>query len=117
MPRAVAVFLVALLTSTPAWAAHTLDAVIYDPGTRVVQMVVIPDDDRELDDLAFNPKGMVQARVNHQDGADPIDQLIAAVPTVKGPKQLQIEIQAQAAVSAATVATAMKAAKAKVVAK
>ena len=42
---------------------HTLDAVVYDPATGIVQMLVMPDDDSDLDDPAFNPPGMVQVRV------------------------------------------------------
>jgi hypothetical protein len=43
--------------------AHTVDAVVYDPATGYLQMIVIPDDDRQLSDPAFNPPGMTQLRV------------------------------------------------------
>jgi hypothetical protein len=45
--------------------AHTQDAVIVD-ATGIVHMVVIPDDDSELDDPAFNAPGMSQLRVPMQ---------------------------------------------------
>jgi hypothetical protein len=52
---------------------HTVDAVIHD-GTGILWMIVIPDDDRQLDDPSFNPPGGVQIRVPHSPvpGADPI---------------------------------------------
>lgn len=50
--------------------AHTQNAVICGPDG-VVHMVVIPDDDHELDDPAFNPKGLVHIRVDIKDGVDP----------------------------------------------
>lgn len=43
--------------------AHTKDAIIYDPNNGCVLMVVIPEDDRQLDDPSFNPLGMVHVRV------------------------------------------------------
>ena len=43
--------------------AHTVDAVVYDPTTGYLQMIVIPTNDSELDDPSFNPPGMVQLRV------------------------------------------------------
>lgn len=43
--------------------AHTVDAVVYDPLTGFLQMLVIPDDDKQLDDPAYNPPGMVHLRV------------------------------------------------------
>lgn len=61
--------ILALLLSalaTPALAGHTQDAVVYDPATGYVQQVIIPTDDSELNDPAFNPPGMVQVRVTHQ---------------------------------------------------
>lgn len=38
-------------------------AVIYDPGTGLPVMIVCPDSDKELDDPAYNPKGLTQARI------------------------------------------------------
>ena len=42
--------------------AHTLNAVICDE-TGIVHMIVVPDDDGQLDDQAFNPDGLMQLRV------------------------------------------------------
>jgi hypothetical protein len=42
--------------------AHTQDAVIVD-SSGVVHMVVIPDDDAQLSDPAFNPPGHTHLRV------------------------------------------------------
>ena len=50
--------------------AHTLDAVIVD-ADGAVHMVVVPDDDRELDDPSFNPDGYTQIRVPHIEGVWP----------------------------------------------
>jgi len=50
--------------------AHTQDAVIYDPLTGNVAMIVIPDDDTQLGDPAFNPKGLTQLRV--PSSSDPV---------------------------------------------
>ena len=43
--------------------AHTQDAIVYDPATNYLQMIIIPDDDAQLADPAFNPPGMLQLRV------------------------------------------------------
>lgn len=73
--------------------AHTLNALVYDPATGIVQMAVIPDDDSQLSDPAFNPPGMVhvrvpvrQAEVGGKDGVlgpvaagDVVSTLVAAV--------------------------------------
>lgn len=44
--------------------AHTQDAVIYDDNG-VICMIVIPDDDAELNDLAYNPPNWTHLRVPH----------------------------------------------------
>lgn len=44
--------------------AHTKDAVVYDPITGIIQMVIIPDDDAQLADPAYNPPGMRQLRLD-----------------------------------------------------
>lgn len=49
--------------------AHTLNAVICDDDG-IVHMIVVPDDDRQLEDAAFNPDGFVQLRV--PTGGDPL---------------------------------------------
>lgn len=79
------------LFSSPVLAAHINDAVIYDEDTKIVLMVVVPDDDNELDDPAYNLKGSVQIRVPHHDGKNYIDQIDSAVNQVigiKGPRQV-----------------------------
>lgn len=63
--------------------AHTLDAVIYDPNSLIVYMVIIPDDDRELTDPSFNPPGLTQIKVPHLDGASSTD-IIATVQQITG---------------------------------
>lgn len=61
--------------------AHTHDAVIHD-GNGVLCMIVIPDDDSQLGDAAFNPPGWVQVRVPHRPGVDPIATARAMHPTL-----------------------------------
>ena len=39
---------VALLAAGPAFAAHTVNAITYDPQTGVIAYIVIPDDDKDL---------------------------------------------------------------------
>ncbi len=88
--------LCALLIATwaqPSLADHTQDAVVYDPATGYVQQIIIPTDDSELSDPAFNPPGMVQVRVPHQAIVGPA---LAAVP--------RIVSQAQAAKPQAAIA-------------
>jgi len=71
--------LILSLIATPAFAGHTQDAVIYDPVTGVVQMVVYPADDAELADPAFNPPAAVQQRVPHDvDARNPTATSVAA---------------------------------------
>jgi len=53
---------------------HTRDAIVYDPNTLIMQMIIIPDDDDELRDPAFNPPGMAQLHVDRLD-ADAQDPL------------------------------------------
>ena len=60
--------------------AHTQDAVVYDPATGLVIMAVIPDDDSQLAQAAFNPPGTQQALVPHVAGSDPIAAAIALYP-------------------------------------
>jgi hypothetical protein len=80
MRRALAVLCAsAIFVATPALAGHTQDAVVYDPATGYVQQIVIPTDDSELNDPAFNPPGMVQVRVPHQTTPGPA---VAAVPSI-----------------------------------
>lgn len=79
------------LISTPALAAHTKDAVVYDSKTKIVLMVVVPTDDKELNDSAYNLKGTVQIQVPHVEGkgySDQIDEAINQVIDIKGPRQL-----------------------------
>lgn len=70
----------AILAAGPAYAAHTQDAVVYNPATGEVVMVVLPADDTTLDDPAFNPPGLTQVRVAHQNQADPVALAQAAKP-------------------------------------
>jgi hypothetical protein len=81
-------FLLTLLAG-PALAAHTQDAVIYDPNTKVVIAVVVPDDDKQLNDPAFNPPGMVQVRVTHIPSTDPVTTATAQVPALQLPPPVQ----------------------------
>lgn len=61
--------------------ALTSCAVIFDPITKIVQMIVVPDDDSQLTDPAFNPPGLTQQLVPiaiyQQQG---MAGLVAAVP-------------------------------------
>lgn len=70
----------AVLAAGPAYAAHTQDGVVYDPATGEVVMVIMPADDSVLADPAFNPPGLTQVRVAHQNGADPVALAQAAKP-------------------------------------
>ena len=98
----------AIIWAQPAFSAHTLDAVVYDPGTNIVRMVVVPTDDAELSDPAFcgaksqtkdlagNP--CVQVKIAHQS-ADPIMVAKMLAPPIEGPADLQaaasVALQAQ----------------------
>lgn len=42
----------------------SLCATVHDPKTMILQMVVFPDNDQQLDDPAFNPVGMIHTRHN-----------------------------------------------------
>jgi hypothetical protein len=61
--------------------AHTQDAVVVD-ATGVVHMVVIPDDDSQLADPAFNPPGHTHLRVSHNPAADPVATASALHPAM-----------------------------------
>lgn len=67
---------------------HTTDAVIYDPATGQVVMVVTPRDDAALDELAFNPPGLQQRRVPH------------VAPAITGEPTFDDAVAAQAVVDA-----------------
>ncbi len=86
---------IGLFAPTLAVAAHTQDAVVYDPNTMVIQMAIVPDDDTQLDQAAFNPPSMIQMRFQHVDGADPIDVAVSQNPSLIGPKQIQQQRQQQ----------------------
>ena len=58
---------IVLLLSTPALAAHTQNAVLYDPVTGI-QEVYVPDDDSQLDDLS-PPPGQVKMLISVSDYA------------------------------------------------
>lgn len=82
------------VAATPALAAHTQDAVIYDTASGVVRMVVVPSDDSELTDPAMTPPGTAMVRVAHVDGRDQIAAARAIVPSIMGPIQTELSIAA-----------------------
>lgn len=51
--------------------AHTLDACCYDADGNI-GLIVIPTDDSQLDDPAYNLLGMTQLRVPRLDGLGPL---------------------------------------------
>ena len=51
--------------------AHTQNAVVVTEDG-IVHMIVIPDDDSQLSDPAFNPAGHTHLRVPHNPAADPV---------------------------------------------
>lgn len=44
--------------------ALTQVAFVFDPNTKILAMIVLPDDDSQLNDPAFNPPGLTQQRVS-----------------------------------------------------
>ena len=87
--------------------AHTVDAIVYDPSTMIIQMIVMPDDDSELADPAFNPPGMTQLQVPALGDAP----MLAGPAAFRQDAQLQdVSVQAAdtttLAIQAAAVATA-----------
>lgn len=58
--------------------AHTQDAILYDPGGNLC-MIVIPDDDKQLNDPAYNLPGLTQLRI-------PL--ITIAAQAVAGPKDI-----------------------------
>jgi hypothetical protein len=59
--------------------AHTEDAVIVD-ATGVVHMIVIPDDDSQLSDPAFNPAGHTHLRIAHVPARGHVERAAARYP-------------------------------------
>lgn len=59
--------------------AHTQDAVVVD-GDGIVHMVVIPDDDSQLSDPAFNPPGHTHLRIDHDPTGGHVERAAVAYP-------------------------------------
>lgn len=62
MRRTSSLIVAALLLCSPAMAG-TQVLLIYDPDTAALMRIVIPDEDKELDDPAYKPKGTAQMTI------------------------------------------------------
>ena len=90
--------------------AHTVDAIVYDPTTNYLQMIVIPDDDSQLNDPAFNPPNMVQLRVPLLSATavlGPTDATSAAIKAAQTLANVTITLAAPAPVVVGNVAGAV----------
>lgn len=59
--------------------AHTEDAVIVNAAGEV-QMIVIPDDNSQLGDPAYNPAGLTHLRIPHDDTRSYVEAAAALYP-------------------------------------
>jgi hypothetical protein len=72
--------LLLLCWAMPAWAAHAVNLVVYDPANGQIRLVVVPDDDSELNDPALNIPGMQKLLVpvaTYQAFTGPHDLMVA----------------------------------------
>lgn len=83
--------------------AHTQDAIVYGPGG-ILWMIVIPTDDSELDDPAFNPPGATQLRVPLLGTAQAGDATTKAIAAAAA-KGVTVQLMPAIATTGATGAT------------